>query len=177
MDLSKLHKYLVSLGFSRSKNEQAVYLKWSDKSHLIIRVYVDDLLVIGEKDSEINDDLRQLCSYLDIEMAQGGARITLSQRAYALNILDLARMRECNLVHGPLEARHPTSEHLPAIKHILRYVKGTIDYGLVNEKGQTKVNLVDYSDSDFAGDVDDRESTSRQAFFLGEMLICWASQK
>ena len=40
-----------------------------------------------------------------------------------------------------------------------------------------KARLVGYSDSDFSGDEQDRKSTSGQVFFLGDMLISWASQK
>ncbi|CAA6657040.1 unnamed protein product [Spirodela intermedia] len=51
---------------------------------------------------------------------------------------------------------HPTSEHLLGIKHILR---GTIDYGLVYEKGETKVKLVNYSDNNFASDVSQKQKS------------------
>ena len=44
-------------------------------------------------------------------------------------------------------------------------------------KGQSKARLVDYSDSNFARDEQDRKSTSEQVFFLGDMVISWASQK
>ena len=37
--------------------------------------------------------------------------------------------------------------------------------------------MVGYSDSDFAGNEQDQKSTSRKVFFLGDMLISWASQK
>ena len=65
----------------------------------------------------------------------------------------------------------PTIEHLMEIKRVLRYLRGTIGYGLVYLKGQSKARLLGYSDSDFAGDEQDRKSTSGQVFFLGDMLI------
>ena len=71
----------------------------------------------------------------------------------------------------------PTIEHLTALKPVLSYLRGKIGYGLVYLKGQSKARLVGYSDSDFAGDEQDRKSTSGQVFFLGDMLISWASQK
>ncbi|KAK1680872.1 hypothetical protein QYE76_041720 [Lolium multiflorum] len=54
----------------------------------------------------------------------------------------------------------PTTEHWAAVKHILRYIKGTTDYGIVYLKEKGKVKILGYSDSDMAGDVDDRKSTS-----------------
>ena len=95
----KWHNCLVSLGFKRSTYEQAIYLKFLDQIHLIIGVYVDDLLVTGEKDSDINkfkeqmkhyfemSNLGQLSSYLGIKVSQEGGKITLSQSNYAKSIL------------------------------------------------------------------------------------------
>ena len=72
----------------------------------------------------------------------------------------------------------PTSEHLAAVKHILKYVKGSLDYGCCYERKEgTTLRLYGYSDSDMAGDVDDRKSTSGVMFYLGPCLITWFSQK
>ena len=53
----------------------------------------------------------------------------------------------------------PNIEHLMALKRVLRYLRGTIGYGLVYLKGQSKARLVGYRDSDFAGDEQDQKST------------------
>ena len=52
----------------------------------------------------------------------------------------------------------PRSVHLIAAKHILRYLKGTIDYGLKYDANQ-KINLEGYVDSYWAGSVIDRNIT------------------
>ena len=82
---------------------------------------MDDLLVTGEKDSDISQfkeqlkhyfemsNLGQLSSYLGIKVSQAG-RITLSQRNYAKSILSFAKMEECNLAQSPLEARMKFSQ-------------------------------------------------------------------
>lgn len=71
----------------------------------------------------------------------------------------------------------PTIQHLKAVKHILRYVKGNVDYGLVYARGSGEDIVVVYTDSDYARDVNDRRSTSGMAFYLNESLVTWASQK
>jgi hypothetical protein len=71
----------------------------------------------------------------------------------------------------------PRQEHMAAMKHLLRYVAGTIDYGLAYTRGDAELQLVGYSDSDMAGDVDDRKSTSGILYFLGGSPIAWQSQK
>jgi hypothetical protein len=71
----------------------------------------------------------------------------------------------------------PTSEHLAAVKHLLRYIAGTLSYGVTYRRGQGRQELLGYSDADLAGDVDDRKSTTGMVFFLGRSPISWHSQK
>ena len=55
-------------------------------------------------------------------------------------------------------------------------MKGTKDYGLWYKKNG-KFELKAFTDADWAGNVDDRKSTSGGAFFLGKRLITWTSKK
>ena len=72
---------------------------------------------------------------------------------------------------------HPTSEHMLALKRVLRYIKGTLDYGLVYKKGQVVAQLIGYTDSDYAGDIEDQKSSMGHVFFYDSMAISWTSQK
>jgi hypothetical protein len=72
----------------------------------------------------------------------------------------------------------PHEEHLTAVKHILRFIAGTRDLGLFYPKRNGgKAKLMGFSDSDLAGDQDDRKSTSGVLFFLGDSPISWQSTK
>ena len=72
----------------------------------------------------------------------------------------------------------PRARHWAAVKQILRYLAGTVNYGYVYRRlGVTETELVGFSDSDLAGDVDDRKSTSGSVFLLGTSLVTWVSQK
>ena len=51
-----------------------------------------------------------------------------------------------------------------------------VTLGLRYPKG-SKLDLVGYSDSDYAGDRVDRKSTSGTCHFLGRSLVCWSSKK
>ena len=53
----------------------------------------------------------------------------------------------------------PKASHLNAIKRIIKYVGGTCDYGLFYSK-ETNLPLAGFSDSDWAGNADDRKSTT-----------------
>lgn len=71
----------------------------------------------------------------------------------------------------------PTSVHLNDAKRIMRYVKGTLDFGLIYAEDSRNNMLTGYSDSDLAGQVDDRKSTGGMPFYLNESFITWVSQK
>jgi hypothetical protein len=71
----------------------------------------------------------------------------------------------------------PTKEHMMAVKHILRYVKGTVNLGCKFRKTGDSPMLVGYSDSDHAGDVDDRKSTTGVLYYFGSCPVSWISQK
>ena len=60
--------------------------------------------------------------------------------------------------------------------YILRYLKGTVDYGLKYEVNE-KINLEGYVDSDWAGSAIDRKSTSGCCFSMGSGVISWFSRK
>ena len=66
--------------------------------------------------------------------------------------------------------------HLVATKYILRYLKGTIDYGL-QCVADCEFRLVGYIDSDWADSVTGRKSTLGCCFSLGSTVIVWCSQK
>ena len=66
--------------------------------------------------------------------------------------------------------------HWKAAKRILRYIQGTIQFGIHYSTGGAPL-LVDFTDSDWAGDPDDRNSTAGYVFSLGSGPITWAYKK
>ncbi|VVA38603.1 PREDICTED: ribonuclease H domain-containing, partial [Prunus dulcis] len=69
----------------------------------------------------------------------------------------------------------PTDIHMTLVKRILRYVQGTLSYGLTFTSGSSV--LVGYSDADWAGDPNTRRSTTGYVVFLGQNPISWSSHK
>ena len=62
--------------------------------------------------------------------------------------------------------QNPKKLHLKAVRRILRYIKGTLDYGILYKK-DGDCNLVGFCDADYAGDHDTRRLTTRYVFMLG----------
>ncbi len=72
----------------------------------------------------------------------------------------------------------PTTAHLTAVKRIFRYLKGTMHLGLCYEKtADVHVDLIGYSDADWAGDHDDMHSTSGLVFLMANGAVSWSSRK
>lgn len=79
-----------------------------------------------------------------------------------------------NLVSRYMES--PSEQHLAAAKRILRYVQGTVGFGIQYRHGGDE-KLIGYVDSDYAGDEDDRRSTSGYTFLFGDGAVSWSSKK
>ncbi|XP_039135092.1 secreted RxLR effector protein 161-like [Dioscorea cayenensis subsp. rotundata] len=71
---------------------------------------------------------------------------------------------------------NPGKDHWTAVKNILRYLKGTKDYMLTYKRVEN-LELIGYTDSDFASCADDRKSTSGYIFTLACGVISWKSSK
>jgi hypothetical protein len=72
----------------------------------------------------------------------------------------------------------PTEMHVATIKRIMRYLKGTLSLGIMYKKGFGDVlQLIGWTDSYYAGDLDDKKSTSGYLFMLGGGVVSWSSKK
>ena len=72
----------------------------------------------------------------------------------------------------------PGQAHFQGVKRILRYLKGTLHYGLKFEaKDKADISIKGYVDADWAGDVTTRKSTSGYIFQLGNVTVSWKTKK
>ena len=71
----------------------------------------------------------------------------------------------------------PSKDHWIGVKRVLRYLKGTLMYGLKFSAHEEEPELFGYSDADWAGDVDTRRSTSGYVFQIGSSTVSWSSKK
>jgi len=71
---------------------------------------------------------------------------------------------------------NPKESHFKAAKRILKYLKGTTNFGLWYPN-ESKIVLSGFSHSDYVGCKLDRKSTSGTCHLLGSSLISWNSKK
>lgn len=75
----------------------------------------------------------------------------------------------CQYMHVPLNS------HFQAVKRILRYLKGTLQFGLHYVSGP--LTLLAYSDMGWARDIYDRKSTTGYVVYFGQNPILWSAKK
>ena len=97
-----------------------------------------------------------------LQYAAGGTRLDI---AYAMSTI-------AKFCHQPT----CTELHMTAAKRVLRYLKQTRDLNLTYVKDSPEA-IIGYSNADWAGDVQDRRSTSGNVFLLGGGAITWSSRK
>ena len=71
---------------------------------------------------------------------------------------------------------NPKTTHFKVTKRILRYIKSTINFGLLCSFSNY-YKLVGYSDRDWGGDVDNQKSTTGFTFFMEDTTFTWMSKK
>ena len=108
-----------------------------------------------------------------------GAADEENYRKLVGSLLYLTATRPDVMYAASLLARYmhgPSNKHYGTAKRVLRYVQGTLDYGLMYQKGKKAV-LVGYYDNDWGGSIEDSKSTSGYAFSFGSGVFSWASVK
>ncbi|GJT13348.1 ribonuclease H-like domain-containing protein [Tanacetum coccineum] len=176
-----------------------------DTAYLLL--YVDDIVLTASSEG--------------ISVTRDSSGLFLSQKKYAIEILEKAHMVSCNPSRTPVDTESklgidgdpvsdptlyrslagslqyltftrpdisyavqqvclhmhdPREPHLSALKRILRYVQGTLNYGLQLFSSSTS-DLVAYSDADWAGCPTTRRSTSGYCVFLGNNLLSWSAKR
>jgi hypothetical protein len=75
-----------------------------------------------------------------------------------------------------LHMHQPRECHAAMLKRILRYLKGTVDFGL-HLHAATTPTMTAYTDADWAGCPDTRRSTSGFCIYIGDALVSWSSKR
>ncbi|KAG8388057.1 hypothetical protein BUALT_Bualt02G0085600 [Buddleja alternifolia] len=135
----------------------------------IVLLYVDDMIITDEKVADTPLELNAKLQPTDgIPLPDP----TLYQQIVGcLVYLTVTRPDIMYVVHIVSQfISAPRSIHWAAVVRILRYLRRTVFQGLLLSSS-SDVNLSAYCDSDWAGDVVDRRSTSGFCIFLGDSLL------
>ena len=97
---------------------------------------------------------------------------------YTLMYLAIATRPDIAYAVGVLSrfSSNPGMAHWKAVKHLMRYLKGTMDLKLTYAPDGSKARFSTFSDADFAGKHDSKRSTSGYVVKMGTGAVSWASR-
>ncbi|GJX90343.1 ribonuclease H-like domain-containing protein [Tanacetum coccineum] len=168
--------YATRAGFSHSRCDSSLLIYTQGSQVFYLFIYVDDIILTASSPvllQQIIDslhkvfdmtDLGALNYFLTISDVRHSTGLFLSQKKYALQLLERARMVHCNPSRTPVDTEtklvqqiclymhDPRESHFAALKRVLRYVKGTLDLGL-------------------------HLSTSGYCVILGDNILSWSSKR
>ncbi|GJW78326.1 ribonuclease H-like domain-containing protein [Tanacetum coccineum] len=225
--------YATRAGFSPSRCDSSLFIYTQGSQVAYLLIYVDDIIltasspallqqIVGSLHKEFDmTDLGALNYFLSISDVRHPTGLFLSQKKYALQLLEHAHMVNCNPSRTPVDTdsklgpdgvpvqdptlyhslagglqyltftrpyssyavqkiclymHNPRESHFAALKRILHYVQGTLEFGLHLYASAT-TSLVGYTDADWAGFPSTRGSTSSYYVFLGDNLLSWSAKQ
>ncbi|KAJ9536153.1 hypothetical protein OSB04_un000671 [Centaurea solstitialis] len=203
---NRFASYITHNGFRSSSCDNFLFIYRQGTKMAYLLLYVDDIILTASDSNFLKTiiatlsrefamtDLGVLHHFLGISVIRDKHGLFLSQShatvgdplpdgtlyrslAGALQYLTFTRpyisyvvQQVCLFMHNPREP------HFNFLKRILRYIKGTIDYG-IRISASPSHTLTAYSDADWGGCPDSRRSTSGYCVYLGDNLISWFSKR
>ncbi|GKD55997.1 ribonuclease H-like domain-containing protein [Tanacetum coccineum] len=225
--------YALRVGFSASRCDSSLFIYRHGMDIAYLLIYVDDIILTASstdllqriisslhKEFEMTD-FGALNYFLGISVTRDSTGMFLSQRKYAMELLERAHMANCNSTRTPVDTESklgsdgepvsdptlyrslagglqyltftrpdisyvvqqiclfmhdPREPYMAALKRVLRYVQGTLDFGLQLYSSPSS-SLVAYTDADWAGCPTTRRSTSGYCVFLGDNLLSWSAKR
>ncbi|KAA3465200.1 Retrovirus-related Pol polyprotein from transposon TNT 1-94 [Gossypium australe] len=166
---------------------------------VMVSFYVDDLIIFGNDEQMIIEfrismknefdmtDLGRMRYFLGsispgFKLSKGEDGVKVDKTYYKQvvgSLMYLNATRPNMMFVVSLASRYmvnPTKQHLQVVKRALRYLKGTTKFGIFYKKGGED-ELVAYTDSNYAGDIENRMSTYTYVFLLSSRVISWSSKK
>nr|GEY83615.1 ribonuclease H-like domain, reverse transcriptase, RNA-dependent DNA polymerase [Tanacetum cinerariifolium] len=173
----KLDQTLKSLDFKKCNLKQAVYMKRSKTSTLIVGVYVDDLIITGTPRKELEIPIDPDTKLVKAE--DGNSVDATHYRSLIGSLKYLLHTRpDLSYSVGLLSRfmQDPKDHHLKAVKQVIRYIKVTKEHGIIYKK-EGDCRIICYSDSSYGINTDQGKGTTGIVFYFGESPITWCTQK
>ncbi|CAJ2673559.1 unnamed protein product [Trifolium pratense] len=202
----KFHQVISSFGFEANPVDDCIYQKFSGSKFVFLVLYVDDILLASNNIHLLHEtkrfltknfemkDLGDASFVLGIRILRDRSRgiLGLSQRSYIDTVLDRFSMKDSKPGDTPVARgdkfslnQCPTTDlekkemhKVPYASAVgsLMYAQRTRDFVLTYRKSDN-LEIIGYSDSDYAGCPDSKRSTSGYIFLLAGGAVSWKSAK
>ncbi|XP_068649615.1 uncharacterized mitochondrial protein AtMg00810-like [Aristolochia californica] len=151
---AKFSSSLICLGFVASNYDSAMFIRKTVVGHIVVLLYVDDMIVTGDDEAGIADlkqqlhslfemkDLGYLRYFLGIEVAYSPEGYILSQSKYISEVISREGLTDDRIMDSPIELNHrlgPTDGDLLSDVTRYREVVGSLVYLTVTRPDITHV--------------------------------------
>jgi hypothetical protein len=225
----------LSRGFVEAKSGTSLFVFHRGADTVYLLLYIDDIVLTASSTMLLQHtisalkrefamkDLGPLHHFLGVSVQHQIDGLFLTQRQFALDVLERAGMVDCKPVSTPVDTQakvfatsrppvadptqfrslagallyltftrpdiayavqqiclhmhDPHEPHLTAMKRVLRYLRGSLDFGLHLRRSASSSELTVYMDADWACCPDTRRSTLGYVVFLGDNLVSWSSKR
>ncbi|XP_021751247.1 uncharacterized protein LOC110716902 [Chenopodium quinoa] len=117
---------LKSFAYIQSKADYSLFTRHSGSCFVVVLIYVDDLLIAGNNQQEIDNlksllsqkfkmkDLEKLRYFLGLEIDQSNSGIFISQRKYALDVISEFGLTKARPLKVPMDTHIKLTDPLPS---------------------------------------------------------------
>ncbi|GJT44895.1 ribonuclease H-like domain-containing protein [Tanacetum coccineum] len=177
--------YALRVGFSSSRCDSSLFIYRHGTKVAYLLIYVDDIVLVASSTDLLQciisslhkefdmTDLGALNYFLGISITRDSIGIFLSQKKYALKLLDMAHMANCNPTRMPVDTESKLGFDRDPIfdPTLYRSLASGLQYLTFTR------SLVTYTDANWAGCPTTRQSTSGYCVFLRDNLLSWSSKR
>ena len=171
-DMGELH-YCLGVTIEQDHANDCIWMHQQQYVHRILNRY-------GLGEAKMYATPIDTCTHLkkrDNNLEEGVDPLTYQSKVGSLMYVAVATRPDISYAVGLVSKynSNPSRAHPNAVKRIFQYLKFTSDYSLRLRKSDDE--LIAYSDTDWAGDKNDRHSTSGYVFMLASGSISWSGRK
>ena len=175
-DLGELHYYL-GVEFERNREVHTIIMNQKNYIEEILKRFnIEECKLVGTL-FDVNFKLLKLLDeeFMNVQREMEGVpyKARVGSLMYAMVAMRANITFAISTVSQFLSKAGPP--HWMAVKRIIRNLKGTLDFKLC--LGSKDIVLIGFCDADWAGDANDRRSTTGYVFFVGVGVISWKCKK
>ncbi|GJS28165.1 retrovirus-related pol polyprotein from transposon TNT 1-94 [Tanacetum coccineum] len=188
----ELSNFLVSKGFSKGSINPTLFITKHGEDIFLVQIYVDDI-IFGSTNPKLSKRFEKLMHnkfemsmmgemkfFLGIQIHQSPCGIFINQAKYAQEILIKHGMTSCDSIGTPMATKHLDANLSGTSVDQTKYhsMVGALMYLTASRPDIVHDTCYSFLDSDHAGCLDSRKSTSGGIQFLGgDKLVSWSSKK
>ncbi|KAK0583735.1 hypothetical protein LWI29_002305 [Acer saccharum] len=177
----RLTQFLVDNNYTRGSVDKTLFIKRDNDELFIAQIFVDDIVFGSTNNTKVQQFVDvmslefemslvgELSYFLGLQIRQIHDGIFITQAKYTKNLVKKFGLEKAKHCDTPMSTTLKLSKDASG-----KSVEQTLYRGMI---GSLLYLTASFSDADWAGNCDDRKSTSGGCFFLGNNLVSWFCKK